>query len=140
MGGAAAAGRVWRWHCSPRIDAGLGSHRAWAGGELQRRGRCSQVGLADRPGHNTHCRAPAPDPYSSRAGHRDEAQLCSDGSTRTWAGIVQGLSEVRKMERKPDDFLTLTMGFPAGKMADITMGASVAINGTCLTVRRAYTG
>ena len=53
---------------------------------------------------------------------------------------MQGLSEVRKMERKPDDFLTLTMGFPAGKMADITMGASVAINGTCLTVRRAYTG
>jgi len=53
-----------------------------------------------------------------------------------FTGIVQGLSEVRKMERKPDDFLTLTMGFPPeAKMDNISMGASVAINGTCLTVR-----
>jgi hypothetical protein len=56
-----------------------------------------------------------------------------------FTGIVQGLSEVRKMERKPDDFLTLTMGFPPeAKMDNISMGASVAINGTCLTVRERH--
>eukprot|EP00241_Pyramimonas_parkeae_P012668 CAMPEP_0114254106 /NCGR_PEP_ID=MMETSP0058-20121206/16788_1 /TAXON_ID=36894 /ORGANISM="Pyramimonas parkeae, CCMP726" /LENGTH=286 /DNA_ID=CAMNT_0001368275 /DNA_START=60 /DNA_END=920 /DNA_ORIENTATION=- len=56
--------------------------------------------------------------------------------TALFTGIVQGLSEVKKMEKKPDDFMTLTMRFPSGAVDGVQIGASIAINGTCLTVTK----
>ena len=54
------------------------------------------------------------------------------------AGIVQGLAEVDAMEPRGDagasDFRALRVRFPAGAAAGAQQGASVAINGTCLTV------
>lgn len=52
-----------------------------------------------------------------------------------FTGIVQGLAEI--VEIKPETGLhTLQVRFPAGSLSGITIGASVALNGTCLTVVR----
>lgn len=49
------------------------------------------------------------------------------------SGIVQGQAEVRKVSRAAD-FASFEIGFPAGRVDGIQIGASVALNGTCLTV------
>eukprot|EP00798_Chlamydomonas_sp_ICE-L_P002842 gene2842-17744_t len=53
-----------------------------------------------------------------------------------FTGIVQGLAEIAAVNNK-DLFSQINITFPAGKTDGITMGASVAINGTCLTVTAA---
>ena len=58
----------------------------------------------------------------------------------TWAeslllhsGIVQGKAEISHINRK-SDFSSLKVKFPDGRLNGAQIGASVAINGTCLTV------
>jgi riboflavin synthase len=48
-------------------------------------------------------------------------------------GIVQGKATIRSIRRQ-GDFVTLAVSFPPGSADGIQIGASVAINGTCLTV------
>lgn len=50
-----------------------------------------------------------------------------------FTGIVQGTARVSAVQ-KLEDFVKVRVEFPAGKVAGIQLGASVAINGTCLTV------
>lgn len=50
-----------------------------------------------------------------------------------FTGIVQGMATVRSVNQL-QDFIQARIEFPAGLMAGIQIGASVAINGTCLTV------
>ncbi len=52
-----------------------------------------------------------------------------------FTGIVQGTAKVTTVERK-EKFSSLDITFPSGKTDGIKIGASVAINGTCLTVTR----
>ena len=49
------------------------------------------------------------------------------------AGIVQGKATVRSVRRQ-GDFASLSVAFPPGAADGVQIGASVAINGTCLTV------
>lgn len=49
-----------------------------------------------------------------------------------FTGIVQGLATVEAIARQTG-LVTLTIAFPAGSMEGLTRGASIAINGTCLT-------
>lgn len=50
-----------------------------------------------------------------------------------FTGIVQGKGCVQQV-KKQNNFSTIQIQFPAGKTDAIQTGASVAINGTCLTV------
>ena len=50
------------------------------------------------------------------------------------AGIVQGQGQVEAVDSK-DDFSSIRIRFPPGKLDGVHVGASVAVNGTCLTVR-----
>ena len=50
-----------------------------------------------------------------------------------FTGIVQGLATVSQLDRKAQ-FLTLTIAFPEGALEGVEIGASIAINGVCLTV------
>jgi riboflavin synthase len=50
-----------------------------------------------------------------------------------FTGIVQGTAKVATVDRK-ENLSTLDITFPHGKVDGIKIGASVAINGTCLTV------
>ena len=50
-----------------------------------------------------------------------------------FTGIVQGLATVTQVEKK-DQLHTLTISFPAANADNFATGASVAINGTCLTI------
>jgi riboflavin synthase len=50
-----------------------------------------------------------------------------------FTGIVQGLAAVAQVA-EADNFKSFKIQFPAGKAEGIQIGASVAINGTCLTV------
>lgn len=50
------------------------------------------------------------------------------------AGIVQGQASVVDVKER-QDFRSFRVEFPAGRVDGIQIGASVAINGTCLTVR-----
>eukprot|EP00983_Pelagomonas_calceolata_P045750 1139861-Pelagomonas_calceolata.AAC.3 len=50
-----------------------------------------------------------------------------------FTGIVQGMAEVVNVDSK-DNFSQLRIAFPPGHVDGIKLGASVAINGTCLTV------
>mmetsp|Transcript_2227 Transcript_2227/g.3362 ORF Transcript_2227/g.3362 Transcript_2227/m.3362 type:complete len:278 (-) Transcript_2227:425-1258(-) len=50
-----------------------------------------------------------------------------------FTGIVQGLANVTKLNRK-EDFTELQIEFPKGATKGVNLGASVAINGTCLSV------
>lgn len=52
---------------------------------------------------------------------------------RLHAGIVQGQGQVETVDSK-DDFSSIRIRFPPGKLDGVQVGASVAINGTCLTV------
>ena len=49
------------------------------------------------------------------------------------AGIVQGKATVCSVRRQ-GDFSSVSVSFPPGAAADVQIGASVSINGTCLTV------
>ncbi|MFC4258610.1 riboflavin synthase subunit alpha [Marinobacter lacisalsi] len=50
-----------------------------------------------------------------------------------FTGIVQGVATVESLESRPG-LTTFVIGFPEDSVAGVTIGASVAINGTCLTV------
>lgn len=50
-----------------------------------------------------------------------------------YTGIVQGLEQVIEI-RKGDGFITLLVSDQHGFFADVFIGASVAVNGVCLTV------
>lgn len=51
-----------------------------------------------------------------------------------FTGIVQTKLPILRMDQR-GDFATLTLKFPTDMLAGLKIGASVAINGTCLTVR-----
>lgn len=51
-----------------------------------------------------------------------------------FTGIVQGKATVEAVDRRAEGAATLRIAFPPGALAAVTIGASVAINGTCLTV------
>lgn len=53
-----------------------------------------------------------------------------------FTGIVQGTARVLAMSshNKADRFCSLRIQFPAGSLEDIAQGASIALNGVCLTV------
>jgi len=51
-----------------------------------------------------------------------------------FTGIVQGQANITHKEARNSTFTTLTAQFPSGALTGIQIGASVAINGTCLTV------
>jgi len=55
-----------------------------------------------------------------------------------FTGIVQGVAVVDDIESAPG-LSTFAIRFPADKVQGITIGASVAVNGTCLTVTRQET-
>ncbi|GGC74976.1 riboflavin synthase subunit alpha [Marinobacter halophilus] len=50
-----------------------------------------------------------------------------------FTGIVQGIAKVTEIIAAPG-LSTLVIDFPASRVEGVTIGASVAINGTCLTV------
>eukprot|EP00775_Hariotina_reticulata_P006059 gene6059-6297_t len=50
-----------------------------------------------------------------------------------FTGIVQGTAAVAELDSK-DNFKSFKIDFPPGKANGVQIGASVAINGTCLTV------
>ncbi len=50
------------------------------------------------------------------------------------AGIVQGQAAVVDVEER-ENFRSIRIEFPDGKADGVQIGASVAVNGTCLTVR-----
>ena len=50
-----------------------------------------------------------------------------------FTGIVQGLATVRALVEKPG-LRSFTLGFPGGFADGLTVGASVAVDGVCLTV------
>ena len=52
-----------------------------------------------------------------------------------FTGIVQGVAEIDHITEAPG-LNTLAIRFPEGTVEHVTTGASVAINGTCLTVTR----
>src|SRR5690606_13901754 len=52
-----------------------------------------------------------------------------------FTGIVQGIAKVTDIVAAPG-LSTLVIEFPEDKVNGVTIGASVAINGTCLTVTR----
>lgn len=52
-----------------------------------------------------------------------------------FTGIVQGIAHIRQLKRKTG-LITFLIEFPAGATDNLQIGASVAINGTCLTVTR----
>ena len=50
-----------------------------------------------------------------------------------FTGIVQGIATVAKADAKPG-LTTFVIDFPQGSVDGVTIGASVSINGTCMTV------
>src|SRR5690554_7545060 len=54
---------------------------------------------------------------------------------RSFTGIVQGVATIVEVIKAPG-LNTLVVRFPEAKVQGVTIGASVAINGTCLTVTR----
>ena len=50
-----------------------------------------------------------------------------------FTGIVQGIATVESLDARPG-LTTFVIRFPEGSLEGVTTGASVAINGTCLTV------
>ncbi|MFN4116299.1 MAG: riboflavin synthase subunit alpha [Inhella sp.] len=50
-----------------------------------------------------------------------------------FTGIVQGVAQVERIERR-DGLQTLTLALPPGFDAELSIGASVACDGVCLTV------
>ncbi len=50
-----------------------------------------------------------------------------------FTGIVQGIASIQTM-RQDDDITRLTVAFPKGALTNVQQGASISINGCCLTV------
>jgi len=50
-----------------------------------------------------------------------------------FTGIVQGKAQVIALERS-DQFMRLTLALPEQRADNLQLGASIAVNGTCLTV------
>ncbi len=50
-----------------------------------------------------------------------------------FTGIVQGKAVIRSVEKK-SDFMQLQIELPEERSDDLQLGASIALNGTCLTV------
>ena len=50
-----------------------------------------------------------------------------------FTGIVQGQAEATLIERR-DNFMQLTVRLPSSRADNLLIGASIAINGTCLTI------
>ena len=50
-----------------------------------------------------------------------------------FTGIVEGQASVSRIEEK-DDFRSLVLKFPGGALDRAKVGASIAVNGTCLTI------
>lgn len=69
--------------------------------------------------------------------HEASAQAPAVSAASWGAGIVQGTAEVVALRRKTD-FSSLDISFPAGAADGVQLGASIAINGTCLTVRHFF--
>ncbi len=53
-----------------------------------------------------------------------------------FTGIVQGLGEITAIRQPSPDFRTHTVRLPAGAAEGLSIGASVAHNGCCLTITR----
>ena len=51
-----------------------------------------------------------------------------------FTGIVQGTATVTTFTPIQGDFARLTLAFPENALENLTIGASIAVNGTCLTV------
>lgn len=52
-----------------------------------------------------------------------------------FTGIVQGKAKVTSIvDHSEDQFRRITLSFPADSLSGVAKGASIAINGTCLTV------
>lgn len=51
-----------------------------------------------------------------------------------FSGIVQGTAQISKVKRK-DNFSSFHIIFPNDQAKNVLIGSSIAINGTCLTVR-----
>ena len=49
------------------------------------------------------------------------------------AGIVQGKGTVVELDKR-QDFSSIKVEFPGGRLNGAQIGGSIAINGTCLTV------
>ncbi len=54
-----------------------------------------------------------------------------------FTGIVQGIAAVRALTDRPG-LRSYTLAFPSGFAQGLAIGASVAVDGTCLTVTRLY--
>lgn len=52
-----------------------------------------------------------------------------------FTGIVQGLATVSELERR-GEFMVVKVVFPSDALAGVEVGASIALNGVCLTVTR----
>jgi riboflavin synthase len=52
-----------------------------------------------------------------------------------FTGIVQGIAQVRALQDRPG-LRSFTLAFPEGFATGLAIGASVAVDGTCLTVTR----
>ena len=50
-----------------------------------------------------------------------------------FTGIVQGLATVSRLDRK-ERFMSVRLTFPEGSLERLETGASIAVNGVCLTV------
>ena len=50
-----------------------------------------------------------------------------------FTGIVQGIATLTRVERS-SDIITWTVGFPDGSLEGVVIGASVSLDGCCLTV------
>jgi len=54
-------------------------------------------------------------------------------SPSMFTGIVQGQAQVTRLQRE-QEFMRLTLTLPDGHLENLQTGASIAVNGTCLTV------
>lgn len=74
--------------------------------------------------------------WSAKSARRRTSRRASVTKTPSalFTGLVQGKARVRSFENLNDEFARLTLEFPKGALDGILIGASVAVNGTCLTV------
>jgi riboflavin synthase len=104
------------------------SSAAMRGGGVGGAGRGARV---SRPGGG--CRRAGGD--GDDGGRRARRRM--RGAPRAlFTGLVQGKARVEAFETLDGEFARLTLGFPSGTLDGIRIGASVAVNGTCLTVTR----
>mmetsp|Transcript_16257 Transcript_16257/g.51074 ORF Transcript_16257/g.51074 Transcript_16257/m.51074 type:complete len:302 (-) Transcript_16257:89-994(-) len=64
---------------------------------------------------------------------RRRGRAAPAGPSALFTGIVQGTAAVDSVTKR-GDFMRMTIAFPTGATAAVQIGASVSINGTCLTV------